>query len=272
MDLRYVQELLINETRHKMASLAIGLPIARKAATLRDLSRLFQGVGICRLLVDANVLKFRENLLRSAQARRYHLRRARIERSLDDRFLGLSRVEAIFDAVVGGDAEIAREIVSLSIEAWHEGWEYEDDYCYYLFVHRLVSQAGFLEGPEAPVLLGRFERVLEGQSSTRLALCRTLRARDAVSFRQAFEAFLDERRTHVDAKRPLMTEYSAQAIFWPGSFVSVEGLAWLRFADGAGIGLNDSFEFCPDEARAPAAGPAPFEDFFVSLDQALYGA
>jgi hypothetical protein len=270
MDLRQVQTLLIGETQEKLASLAVNIPIPRKAATLRDLSRLFQAVGICRLLVDANVPKFRENLVRSAQARRYYLYRSHVEHALSNRFLGLSKVEAIFDAVVAGDDVLAREIVSLSVEQWHDGWEYQDDFCYYLFVHRLVSMTGFLDSPESTTILERFESALQGQKALRLELCQTLRARDPVAFRSAFEAFLHERRAEFDAKRPTITEYTAEAIFWPRSFVSVEALAWLEFARRTGVEMEDTFEFCPEEARPPAKPSDAVEDFFVSLDEALY--
>lgn len=274
MDLIQVLRLLTDDTRQTLASLAYNGPIANKGASLRQLSALFQGLAICTLLVDADVGRFRANLVRSAQARRYHLRKAHDEdgvddRALDHRFLGLSKTEAIFDAVVAGSPELVRDITQLSTDTWHPAWDYEDDFCYLRFVHQLLTERGFLAAPESAALLKRFTTALEGQRSTRLSLCLTLRERDGPAFRAAFEAFLHERKTELDARRPRITEYTAQALFWPQSFVSVEALAWLAFARGAGLPMDDDFLFCPRAAR-DLTPPAPrVDDFFEQLDEAL---
>ena len=273
MELTYVLTLLTDETRAEMAALAHTGPVKNKASTLRSLSSLFQAVGICKLLVDADPTKFRENLVRGAQARRYHLRKSREEGSADDdRFLGLSKVEAIFDAIVADSTELVRDLVDLSVEHWHEGWEYEDDFCYYLFVHRLIGQRGFLASDAAVALVERFEKALEGKSSARFELCKAVQSRDANSVRAAFEFFLAERKREFDARRPRITEYTAQAIFWPRSFVSIEGLAWLRIAQRANLELSDEFLFCPREARSQDLPLLQVEDFFEELDVALSGA
>lgn len=268
MDLAYVLDLLAEDTRMAMVSLAQVMPIRSKAPTLRTLSELFQGVGICKLLVDADVARFRENLIRSAQARRYYLRKSHEEGSLDDRFLGLSKTEAIFDAIVAGAPDLVGEIVSLSVERWNNAAEYEDDFCYFLYVHRLATARGFADSAEAAALLSRFERVLEGAPSDRLNLCRAIHERDADALRKVVERFLDHRRSELEARRARVTEYTAQALFWPRSFVSVEALTWLAFARSHGMEMDDEFLFCPQEAR-DLHRPMQVEDFFESLDAAL---
>jgi len=269
MDLRYVQTLLVDEARQQLASLAVSRPIAKKASTIRELSGLFQGVGICRLLVDADPEKFRENLIRSAQARRYYLRRSHREGDLNQRFLGLSRTEAFLDAIVARAEDLKRDIATLSVEQWHEGWEYEDDFCYYVFLHHVAVGRDFAASEAAEKVLERFERALEGQSSTRLSLCRAFLKKDRLGLRSALEAFLDERRRYVEKKRPEMTEYTAQALFWPRSFVSIEALAWLVLLDDYGIDLGGTFEACPIEATELTGSLPPVEDFLESLDVAL---
>lgn len=270
MDLSYVLALLTGEVRDNMASLADERSIASKAPVLRQLSGQFQALALCKLLVDADTTAFRVNLIRSAQARRYHLRKAR-EEQVAERYQGLSKTESVFDALVAGAPELAHEIVSLSTTEWHMGWEYEDDFCYFFFVHRLITQSGFLASDDARSLLARFEASLEGQRSTRLALCRALHARDAVVLREALESFLDARKRELDVRRDRITEYSAQAIFWPKSFVSVEALAWLVLARAGGIPLDDEFLYCPRAARGFETPPPAVEDFFESLDAALRG-
>jgi hypothetical protein len=268
MDLTYAQAVLVDDIRTRMSHLINLVPIRRKAENLRDLTRLFQALAICKLLVDADLGSFRENLTRSGQARRHYLLKSREESNLDDRFLGLSRVQSIFDVVVAGQMELATDLASLSIDEWHPSWEYEDDFCYYLFVHRLILDARFVGGPDAAALVVRLEKVVDGQPSARLRLCQALNARQSTAFRTAFEAFLDEHRSTTDAKRSRITEYTAEAAFWPISFVSIEGLAWLRFAELFGIAPPDHFGFCPAEARdVPGSRTVP--DLFESLDAAL---
>ena len=268
MDISQAQTLIVDETRTKMARLLASVPIQNKAENLRDLCRLFQALAICKLITEADVTQFREQLVRSAQARRYYLRKSHEEGNADDRFLGLSRVESVLDAVVASDVRLAKEIVSQSIDEWHETWEYEDDFCCFLFVHRLVANTAFLGSPEADALVTRFEKALDGQPSPRLDLCKALHHRDAGDFRDAFERLLQTSQTANQAKRAKVTEYSAEAIFWPGSFVSVESLAWLRLAARAGIEPADQFALCPAEARQEYP-PIVVPDLFEALDQAL---
>lgn len=268
MDLSQVLDLLADETRMTMVSLAQDLPVRSKAQALRSISGLFQGVGICKLLVDADVTRFRENLIRSAQARRYFLRKSHEEGSLDDRFLGLSKTEAIFDAIVADAPELVAEIVSLSVDRWSNAAEYEDDFCYFIFVHRLASTPGFAGSADSAALIARFEGALEGAPSDRLDLCRAIHEHDAAALRKAIECFLDHRKSQIEARRARITEYTAQAIFWPASFVSIEALCWLALARSNGMQMDDEFLFCPPEARG-AHPPMQVEDFFESLDAAL---
>jgi len=95
-----------------------------------------------------------------------------------------------------------------------------------------------------------------------------LQQRDASEFLRAFDGFLEDCRQSNEKKRATITEYTAEAIFWPGSFVSIEGLAWLRFAAARGIEPADEFAYCPADARQSYPLLA-VPDLFDSLDQAL---
>lgn len=271
MHISQAQALLINELRERMAALVADASIARKAENLRDVCRLLQAVGISKLINEADVKAFREYLIRSGQARRYYLRISREEANTDDRFLGLSRVDSIFDAMVASDVPLARDIAALSIDQWHRDWEYEDDFCYYLFLQRLIAAPAFLQTSDAIALLSQFAKALEGQPSPRLSLCRALRERNIDDFRTALEGLLQQHADVHDEKRAGITEYSSQAIFWPRSFVSIEALAWLFIGARFGLKFDDQFQFCPDSARA-AFEPLVVEDLFQSLDEALKSA
>lgn len=252
-----------------MASLISRAPISAKAQALRDLSRLFQAVGICQLLVDANTEKFHENLVRSGHVRRYYLRRSQSEASTTDHFLGLSRVEAVFDVYVANRLDLVRDIDALSTDAWHLGWEYEDDFCYYLFMQRVLLLHDFLSTSECNDLLLQFDRSLEGGPSLRLDMCLALRDRDATALRSTLELFLQQRQMALDKRRDELTEYTSDAIFWPQSYVCVEALAWLKLTKSLGLALGDGYLFCPSEALSVSSSQMPVEDLFESLDEAL---
>jgi hypothetical protein len=269
MDLQLVRLLLIDETRMTMASLINHVPISNKAQALHDLSRLFQAVGICQLLVDASIEKFYENLVRSAHARRYHLWRSRSESSKTDHLLGISRVEAVFDAYVANRLDLIRDIDALSTDKWHLGWEYEDDFVYYIFMHRVLVQNNFLSTSECNDLLFQFERSLEGGQSLRLDMCVALRDRDTTALRATLQLFLQQRQMTLDKRRDELTEYTADAIFWPQSFVCIEALAWLKLTQSLGMSVGDGFLFCPSEALSVSSSQMHVEDLFESLDEAL---
>lgn len=268
MDIRRAEALLVEETRTRMSSLIAPVPVRDKAEDLRELSRLFEALGICKWLSAANQNGLRENLVRAAQARRYFLRKSREEGNSADRFLAISRVRAVMDAIVVNDWQLARHVARDSIREWHRDWEYEDDFCYFLFLHGLVEDAAWARGPDSRKLIERFAAALEGQPSSRLALCRALHEGHAVEFREALEQLLQEHADQHDLQRAAMTEYSANAAFWPNSFVSIEGLAWLAIARSMHMEPDDEFRFCPTPIRR-LQGTISVPDLFESLDHAL---
>lgn len=270
MDLHHVRALLIDETRRTLASLAAVVPVAQQAVALRDLGRLFEGVGICQLLLEADVVRFRENLVRAVQARRYFLWRAQREGDTRCRFLGLARSDAVWQAIVVGQPALAQELVALHTPTWHAAWDYEDDFAYRLFMHGVVSQPGFGGQPEARALMARFERALDGQRDPRLGLCKAWADQDAAEFREALTRLLLARQVQLDQDRAGITEYTAQALFWPQSFVCIEALAWLRLADAHGLDVGgDEFLYCPSLALQPGSPGLQVDDFFQSLELAL---
>jgi hypothetical protein len=268
MDLQQAQPLIVEDTGALMASLATDAPVSRKADTLCQVSRHFQALAICKLLVQADPDGFCEHLIRSGQSRRYYLKKSHQEGNRDDRFLGLSRVEAIMDAVVAGDSGLAREIADLSLGQWHDGWEYDDDFCYFALFHGAVRDELYLRSAPADALLKRLKQVLDGQPSARLRIVTALRVRDEEQVRGALEALLAEYAIACEARRARLTEYTADAAEWPRQFVSIEALAWLAIAKTMGIDLQDQFRFCPEDARNVARGHA-VPDLFESLDRAL---
>jgi hypothetical protein len=268
MDIRRAEALLVEEARTRMSFLVAPASLLEKAENLRDLCRVFEALGICKWLSSADLNGFRENMIRAAQARGYFLRKSFEEGDDANRFLAISRVRAVLDAVVVNEWSLARRLAAASIREWHRDWEYEADFCYFLFMHGLVEDAAWAKTPAARKLLDRFAAALEGQPSARLSLCRALHEGHAVEFRDALEQLLQEHADTHDVQRAAMTEYSANAAFWPNSFVCIEALAWLAFARCVHMEPDDEFRFCPMPTRR-MRGTIAVTDLFESLDHAL---
>jgi hypothetical protein len=229
------------------------------------LSELFQATGICHLLERSDAEAFRVNLIRSAQARRFYLKRARSAGSPDDRRLALSRSQAFLDAVVAGNLALAREIAELSPDTWLANREYEDDFHYFLFLHIIVKRPQDLPVPLLEGHLQKLEQALEGAASTRLAICRALLARDPRAFAEALGALVAERRENFDEERSRVAE--SDGLFWPRSFVFIEGLALLKLAEVLGMKVEEEFPMCPGFGRLPTNETSE-RDFFEDLDRA----
>lgn len=266
MDLRDVREQVIPEIHEKMFFLTAGYPMADTGAVFEELSELFQALGICYLLTAADVDKFRENLVRSGHARRYFLRKSQEEGNDQDRHLAISRSEAFLDSVVAGDLNLARDIEHLSSEVWERDWEYEDDFCFFLFLHKLVKHPVPLSEGELRAILDRFERALEGGISSRLNVCKSLATHDEMAFTETLRVLLVEEQEKFDDKRSSIM--ASRLPFWPRSFVSVEGLALLKIAGIVGMRIDTEFLLCPQEARIPVADNQ-YVDFFTDLERVL---
>jgi len=267
MDLSEVRDYVVDELKDGLSLLPAGYPMSDIGRTFRDVSRLFQALAICQLLVEGDADEYRENLVRSGHARRYYLRRSRDEGNDENRFLGLSRSEAILDALVAGDIQLARDIADLSTERWNSTWEYEDDYCFYLFIHTLVKSAG--EGfpaPQLAAILDQFEIALEGGVSPHLDVCRALVSQDEDEFADAMQSLIVWKEEQLDAKRPSITP--PYFLFWPASFVYIEGLALLRCAEITGVHVEAEFTLCPSESRLNVRTNT-YPDLFAELDSIL---
>lgn len=266
MDLRDVRNRILPAIYEQAVNLLAGYPVSELGDTFDALSELFQGLGICYLLAEADTEMFRKFLVKSGHARRYFLRKSREQGNTQDRHLALSRNEAFLDVVVAGDLGLAREIAALTPETWNQNWEYEDDYCFFLFLHTLVQHPDPLPVEQLGGILARFEQVLEGNPSPRLSVCQALTASDAGEFASALQVLLEEKQGELDKLRPSVVD--SKFLFWPRSFVSIEGLALLQSAAVAGLKIQEEFPLCPQDARFPTATTA-YLDLFAELETVI---
>jgi len=269
MDLRDVQEAIVPLIHERMYFLTAGYSMVESGDALESLSELFQALGVCHLLTGLNVDEFRQNLVRAGHARRYFLRKSKGEGNVSDRHLALSRCEAFLAAVAAGDLRLARDIAILSSETWNKNWEYEDDFCYFLFLHKTVKHPTALATQDLRLILEQFEQALEGAASTRLEVCKALGSQDEEVFNVALGNLLAERQEQLDEKRSSVMDMDIESLlFWPNSFVSIEGLALLKIAELRGLQPDAGFPLCQEEARLSITDNQ-YVDLFVELEQAL---
>lgn len=211
-----------------------------------DISRHYRALGVCALLAEGDIDAFFHSLIRSAQTRRYFLDRCRRENHISDFYLAASFNGPFFDAVAADQFRLAEAIARLSPQEWRERDEYEDDFAYTHFLHRLVLNP--TEGPtEGPAVLERFERALEGAASPRLGVCRAILARDTDAFESAFVDLLAAREAEIAAARS--TAETEEVTFEPEAGLFVEGLALLKLAGRLGLTPAPEHPMCPSIAR-----------------------
>ncbi|MDC0677162.1 Imm49 family immunity protein [Sorangium atrum] len=264
MDIADVHAELVSEIHYNM--LCVGkAPIAELGDIFDELAAQFGALGICHLLEFADVGEFRTNLIRSGHSRRYFLRRSRAEGNVRDRHLALNRTNSVLDAVVAGDLALARQIADESTEVWNPDWEYEDDHCFFLLLHRMLQNPGTSPPPDAPVLLTRFERSLENRRSPRYEVCRALVARDSEGFDVSVSALLGEEAARNDEARDSAAVREGDVVYWPRSYLSLEGLALIKIAELLGMKVSGELARCPRIARLPWASHS-VEDLFAAIE------
>lgn len=268
MDIADVHAVIVPEIHERVALVFENHPMARMSSTFEELSSLFEALGLCHLLEFVDLGEFAQNLCRSGHARRYFLRRSHEEGNVDEPQLAISRSRAVLDALVAGDIALASDIAALSGTQWRPDWEYEDDFCFFLFLHRVVlERTGRVAASETVDgdVLDRFEEALEGGQAPRLDLCRALVARDAVDFEEALLRRLDQISQELDIERTTAAvQEDFDVGFWPRSFVSIEGLALLTVGELLGVHVKGDPPMCPRIARLPVQ-PNSYPDFFAEI-------
>lgn len=266
MDLTVIHETLIGEIQMRLGIVAAGPTVRELGGTIEELSAMFQSLAICHLLKSGDLDLYRENLVRSGQALRYFLSKSAAAGNTDDLHLGISRTESFLDAFAGGDYALAREIARLSADSWHPAREYEDDFCYYQYLHALVLSNGDVPRQPLETILHHFEATLEGATSNRLEFCRALLDRDVDRAHEQFVELMKEIQTALEERKQGSEAYDF--LVWPRSFVCVEGLALLGISRIIGLGLESDFPLCPRLAQISET-KHNFPDLFAEIDAYL---
>lgn len=231
-------------------------PIEDLGQASGEVSQKLRTLAIAMLLSEGDTTIFCHNLIRSGLARLTFQRRCADERRVDDYHRVASRCDPFIDTVAAGDLDLARLIAALSPDEWWPEHEYEDDFCYALFLHRAI-QVDAMSQDFKPLIL-QFENSLEGAESARLDVCRALISGEQQEFDDAFAGMLEEHEARIeeDKSRGAMEHVHAlarRAIF-------VEGLALLRVAESLSFRTDPEYRYCPELARLPMTEPFPADD------------
>jgi Immunity protein 49 len=231
--------------------------ISEIGETCEEIWTYRRGLAILHLLLYGDHRAFLQELARSAQCRRYHLRRCAAQ-GYTDFYCSSSRSEPYWDALAASCFELARDIAGLSPVNFREGEEYEDDYCYQRFIYQWLD-GNLIATPELISLIQRFEGALEGAQSPRLDICKSFFERDEEAFTRAFYLLLEERYAQIKREKFGIAEESVCAA--AGTYVFIEGLGLLRIAELAGIRIRDEYPLCPLLARLAVVGDIPADEW-----------
>lgn len=273
MQLADLQALNLDAIKDQLCVVAAGHPMQRIGEEMQFLSQAFQGRAVFHLLERLDVTAFSSNLRRSVHARRFFLRKSREQQSTDRLYTALSRTDAVFACIAGGDWPLALEVYRLSPSEWQPAGEYEEDFCYHSLVHAVVASAVTRTGIDAArAWHDRLAAVVAGipmseLDAARVALSTTFLAGDEQGFWPAFERLVDVSGAVVDAI-PLadgrVFEYPWLAA---DRYVSIELLAWMALArQRAFAPPQRDYRRCPSAVwldRRPADEP----DIFLDMER-----
>lgn len=209
--------------------------------TAIELSLFYRQHGTCKFLLTGNTAVFVDCMHRSTGSFLYFL----INGSDDNK--RTSENEPYFDAVVGGCLEGAKQLARHARSSCNFDYEYEDDF---LFTHFLLSF--FLKGEkigefDCKKILIDYENLLNGKSDIRLELCKAFHNNDAHTFNESLSQFLDEREKKIDTM--IEREAISEDIWSWSKYVSVEGLALLKFASMMNFKTYRNYSQCPEALR-----------------------
>ncbi len=246
-------EFLATETAFWMLGLQDPqCPMDQLGSLSEKVSDQLRALAIITLLAEGDTDLFYHNLLRSGLAQITFLERCRRE-GFRDFHLAISRSKAFFDVLAARDFDMARRLADLSPREWIPEGEYEDDFCYARFCHRMIQ--GGETAAEAGALMARFESALEGHDDARLDLLKALAAEDQDAFDDAFEGLLADHENQLESDKTRGRMEDPEVLAERQIFV--EGLGILNLAEMLGFRTREAYQFCPSFARDPMTIPFP---------------
>jgi len=255
------REALIDEIQEGIAVIADYHPMKEIGEVFENLASQFQALGICNLLLSSDMEGLSRNLVMSGFTRRYFLSRCEIEGNRGDEHLAVSRNESIFDLLAVDAQDLANEVVGLSSRDWIPDGEYEDDFCYYFFIHNYIQRYQRSDKKVLEQILNRFELCLESEITPRLRICRSLFSLDQQEFEAALEDLIREREDQVDSGTDI-----DNLVIEPRRHIFVEGLGLLHIAAKAGFVIENEYKYCPNVMERGGKHTFP-EDIYMQMER-----
>lgn len=217
-----------------------------------EISKCYRSLAICELLIAAETDEFFHHLIRSAQTRKYYLTRCHNENYLTDPAIIASFNAPFLDAIVANQFKLAESISKLSPTKWMNAYEYEDDFLYAYFLHKIIEfkEDSFVELQQ---IINQFDLLLEGSESTRLEICKAFLSKNQNIFDTAFNILINEHENQISEEKD--TVLGEDLTFQPNCHVFVEGLALLKIAEKVGLKTKLEYKYCPSIARRTSYKP-----------------
>jgi len=220
---------------------------------IEDMCDHYRALAICLFADDGNTDDFFHWLLHAPLARKHYFETVPAGGPDEARNRRASFVGPVLDAIVCRQWKLAETLTAAAAPAWLEGEEYEEDYCWGVFLRLALGNASPSE------IFARWRKALEGGQDRRLDVAVALAAKDAPEFEEALRALLRAN----EARARNMTDPGTPSIlasdypFTPNRWVSIEGLAFLSLADRNGVAAAFELPGCPADLRS--ATYAPFQ-------------
>lgn len=245
-------ESMIDSSLRELAE----VPPSELGPLCEELCVFFRTAGIGALLLELDVNQFYHMLIRSGLTRVFLLQQTAPEEKELSRFCKITKANGFFDSVAANRFDVAEKIAVLSPQKWMERYEYEDDYCYILFLHNMIRGG---EKSLKEKIVNQFEKILEGESSPKYDVCYALFKQDNQYFDDAFSGLINLWTDEIVFQKKSISRNEIE--FAAARHVYVEGLALLRIAEIVGIETQDEYQYCPKEARLPMHTPFPNTGF-----------
>jgi hypothetical protein len=230
-------------------------PLKKLGPVCDELSLHYQALGGASILLGGDTDAFHHALARSASIRVHYLSRCAVTPDFRSPHRAAGNAAAFFDAVACRHEDLTRQIVSLSPSEWWEGEEYEDDFCFAYFFHRVATGTQPSHSDLAEII-EQFSKVLGGEENGKLKICQALAANDQGGFDEALDMLLDDYEAFLEEEKQRFSP-NDRIVYRIKSRIYTEGLAILNIAEQLGLRTQADYRYCPPLCRATMRSPFP---------------
>lgn len=219
-------------------------------------------LGICSLLLDGDRPTFAAMLCKAGQVRLEFLKHVSSGLEVSPKYICTSKNIGFTAALAAGDHQCAIKIAEFSPKIYFSDVEYEDDFLFFHFLHRIVCEPS--NKTELIQIIKQWEEVLEGQSSGYLDVCQALFSEQPSDFEEGFVSLLVTRVAQISKYKERLAH--DEELFATECRIFIEGLAVLKIAEMKGLPTEAEYELLPEISRVPSGLFLPLGNSWKSLD------